>query len=496
MTLEQLMERAIAGKAFDRKRMFRASNMYGLMKEPFGIWCDYFGPAGEKVKEEYRYDDILKQNGIEFENKWISENYPGAVTIEPEWGEEALENTLKAMVEGAAAIHSASLWSLEDEIYGKADLLVRRDDLSSDLGEYYYQVKEIKRASVIRDHHSMQAILYNRILGKLQGYTPPAVSVVLPEREGVVHYEDFSARLGELLGRWRSIRDGRFKPEPGGLDKVDSPWRVYANKILVENRDLTLLPDVGPATREKLRLELGVRRIDDLYQIGAEILKKLFEDKLGTSIYYHARAYREGKPVIVPGKTLAFPRRKRHLYFDFETSGDLHPEEPEHCYLVGLWDAEEGKYIPFLAKGSAEEQKIFRSFIEYAGNPADACLYHWSDYEVRILEDISARWPELAGGLEALKQSCIDLKEVIKQQVYLPVPTYSIKSVAPFLGFNWRQKDVDALESMVLYWDYLKGDEQAVKKAVDYNEDDCRAMAYSDFKICQMFGLSFPGKNS
>lgn len=78
----------------------------------------------------------------------------------------------------------------------------------------------------------------------------------------------------------------------------------------------------------------------------------------------------------------------------------------------------------------------------------------------------------------------------VKQQVYLPVPTYSIKSVAPALGFNWRQKEVGAFESMTLYWDYLKtGDKSALQKAIDYNEDDCKAMYEVDKKLCGVFSV-------
>ena len=487
------MRRATDGRAMDRKKHLRASNIYRLIKEPFGLWCDYFAPRNEKIEEVCRYDEIRRKMGREFEEAWIKQNYPEALRIEPAWGEEALANTLRAMLGAAPAISSAQLWCLGDEVYGKADLLVRRDDASSDLGEYYYQIKEIKMSSALRDHHSLQTALYNRMLGKLQGHTPLSMSVVLDQREEVVSYEDYSLRLNELLSKWRDIRDGKLKPEPFGLDKVNSPWRVYANRLLAESMDLTLLPDVGDATRTKLRVELGVNRIEDLYGLSLEELRQRYEEKLGTSLYYHAQAYKAGKPIIPPGAKVEFPRRNRHLYLDFETSGDMDPAEPQHCYLIGMWDAEKNEFVRFLAKGANEEKNIFRSFLDYAGKPEEVCLYHWSDYEMRVLDEVAMRCPELSGELNNLRASCIDLKEVIKQQVYMPVPTYSIKSVAPFLGFRWRHEDVDALESMVLQWEYLRDNNgEAISKVIDYNEDDCRAMIFTDFKICREFGIPFP----
>jgi uncharacterized protein len=84
----------------------------------------------------------------------------------------------------------------------------------------------------------------------------------------------------------------------------------------------------------------------------------------------------------------------------------------------------------------------------------------------------------------------VDLKEAIKSAVYLPVPTFSLKSVAPALGFRWRQEDFGAFESMVCYWDYLSGDASAIQKTILYNEDDCVAMWHVDHEITRLFGAA------
>jgi predicted RecB family nuclease len=97
---------------------------------------------------------------------------------------------------------------------------------------------------------------------------------------------------------------------------------------------------------------------------------------------------------------------------------------------------------------------------------------------------VIGRWPRLANSLARIILNCVDLKEAIQAAVYLPVPTFSIKSVAPALGFRWRQKDVGAYQSMVCYWDYLENtDLFAIDRALIYNEDDCRAMWYVDQQL-------------
>jgi uncharacterized protein len=73
---------------------------------------------------------------------------------------------------------------------------------------------------------------------------------------------------------------------------------------------------------------------------------------------------------------------------------------------------------------------------------------------------------------------------VIKSAVYLPVARFSLKCVAPALGFRWRQDDFDAFESMVSYWDYLDGTDGAIMDNVlTYNEDDCLAMWHVDQEL-------------
>jgi uncharacterized protein len=113
-------------------------------------------------------------------------------------------------------------------------------------------------------------------------------------------------------------------------------------------------------------------------------------------------------------------------------------------------------------------------------------LYHWTDFEIGQLRDVRERWPALEDPLRRIASSCVDLKEAIKSAVYLPVPTFSLKCVAPALGFRWREDGFGAFDSMVCYWDYLDGGpKEAVEKALHYNEDDCRAMWHIDQELSQ-----------
>ncbi|MCA1813533.1 MAG: ribonuclease H-like domain-containing protein [Halobacteriales archaeon] len=59
-------------------------------------------------------------------------------------------------------------------------------------------------------------------------------------------------------------------------------------------------------------------------------------------------------------------------------------------------------------------------------------------------------------------------------------PTYStsLKKVAPYMGFRWRGNDVNGMESIALFFAYVKdavGNADKLQRVLAYNEDDCRA---------------------
>jgi predicted RecB family nuclease len=491
VVLEELIQRATSGQKLDRHVLFRPSLVYRVLKDPFWIWCEYHAPRSEAVDETSRYDEMRWQRGIEHEQSWIREHYADAIQVAPDFGFEALKNTLKMMLEGVTAISQAQLWDLGGKSYGKADLLVRNDSRESDLGPYHYRLVEIKRAKSLQDYHVLQGAFYNRMLGKLQGWTPADLTVALREAVETAPYPGREKELDAILDRWRSLRDGQVVPEPGRPpDVTDSPWRVYGNKLVEQRKDLVLLAGVGAREREKLR-EAGLQGIDHLWSLHLEEVCDILGHQFGVQSYYVSQAYRTGQPLLKPRCRLNIPRAHRHLYFDFETSDEVHPTEPPHVYLIGCWDAERDRYIQFLARGAEDEARIFKEFLEYVENSGNTRLYHWTDYEIGQMKHVVQRWPHLETSVSQLMSSCVDLMRAIKSAVYLPVPSFSLKCVAPALGFKWRQEGFDAFDSMVCYWDYLdSADGALLEKVFRYNEDDCRAMWHVDHELTRRFAES------
>ena len=153
-------------------------------------------------------------------------------------------------------------------------------------------------------------------------------------------------------------------------------------------------------------------------------------------------------------------------------------------YFIGIWDKEEDKYVSFVAKTPEEEIKIFEQFYDYIKDFSDTALYHWTEYEVKKMKNLAGKNPKDEAKLKALCSICYDLKVSVNKQFYLPAPSFSLKAAAPAFGFNWRQDDCGAMDSMVYFTNWLKtGNQDLLNKVLMYNEDDCKAMLVLENKL-------------
>ena len=490
ITCEELIQRATAGQKFNRHILFRPSLSYYLLKDPFWLWCEHHAPKNAAVDETSRYEKLRMQQGIEFEERWVKANFPNAVEIKPGFGFAALKNTFRAMLDGVAAIYQPQLWDLGRDSYGKGDLLIRDDSAPSDLGPFHYRVVEIKRSASLQNSHVLQAAFYNQNLALLQGYGARQMTIVLKDGSETVAYVGKETDLDAARQLWRSLCDGSIVPEAKRPpNATSSPWRLYGNQRIQQEKDLLLLAGIQKRERDKLR-QAGVFRVDQLWNFRQQQIGEIIGAHYGEIAYHVAQAYKQAGPILKPGQQLKIPRAKRLLYFDFETSDAVHPSEPPHTYLIGCYDGSRDQFVKFLARGAEDEGRIFSEFLDYVGDPRDVCLYHWSDFEIHQLRRVARRWATLSGMIEQVIDKCVDLKDAIQSAVYLPVPSFSIKCVAPALGFHWRQKDIGAYQSMVCYWDYLENrDLFAIDRALIYNQDDCMAMWHVDQELARRLRL-------
>lgn len=488
--LNTLFTHFSAGRTPD-KQDFNASKMFSLLEDPFSLWCAFFAPQEEAVYEQNRYENLKVRTDRSSRDQWIQNEFPPVVFVTGETESERFRNTLSAMINGQSAIANAVLWDLPQNTYGGVNLLVKTDGQSI-FGDFYYRIFQFKRAHDLKEHYTLQVCLLNRILGRIQEHTPDYARIFLKGKTKDIIYKEHTERLDNELSFWRNIRDGKAKPEAHKPPKAAaSPWRIYANKAVAQSKDLLMLPHLNTELRQCLKIN-GFFTTEDIANSSLEKIQTILEEPLATETYYNALAFHHNKPVLREAGHFPPPVKKYNLYFDFEATETFTKDNISFVYLIGIWDKEENKYVSFVAKKPEEEIEIFEQFYNYVKDFADTALYHWTEYEVKKMQKLAKAHPEHAEHLLALCALCYDLKVSVSKQFYLPAPSFSLKAAAPAFGFNWRQDDCGAMDSMVYFTNWLKtGNEELLNKVLMYNEDDCKAMLVLEDKLKEADVLKF-----
>ena len=386
----------------------------------------------------------------------------------------AAEETLRAMERGEPAIYQVVLRDPASRTYGTADLLLRSDELcrlfpaamdseavgvpAPDLGDHlwHYRVVDIKFTTLhflaggaLGDGsgsawaYKAQVYIYNRALGRMQGYLPPEAYLLgrgweqtskkitsrgsgCMDRLGAVLQGHVSGSKGVLAVAveeacgWvrRSRREGgtwRVLPEPSvpelrpNMTGASDEWHTAKQRIGHELEDLTLLWQVGVEKRTTAN-EAGVFRWSDSActseTVGvrgatqAQVLQKMLDVNRspGENPIRPARVH-AGEEEWRPEPSLEF-------YVDFETVSDLDddfsniPDKGGQplIFMIGCGHVEQGewRWRSFTADTLSEghEATIIDAWLEHmretrgprSPQAEEPRVFHWSHAEVSTFE--------------------------------------------------------------------------------------------------------------
>ncbi len=462
-------------------KLISATSIERFIQAPINFWCEVNAPPEEKEPLDPYHQRLFSQ-GNAYQDQVIQESYPGAVQVPFLNQDEGLSRTLKLMAQGASFISDMPLLSRPDGVAGRPDVLVRNDSQDSNLGSFGYQVVEIKAVRKITRGHILQAAMYNRLLGRALGHEPPEFYLLnLEATLQTVRMVEVAAELDRALDEMRQILAGKpIEPCYGG---ADWPWTSYVNQQAIAARDVSLVPGLGEAKR-KAFASAGYATVETLAGAKAEALTSIKgvgptnSGKFLTS----AQAICLGRP-IPRSADWRLPQCTVEVFFDLEgaTSG-LDPEGTGMVnYLIGNVIRPPGQpatYKPFFAPNFEQEGLILGEFFRWAGSLEDARFYHWHNYEKTHLTRMASSHGLEPALVSQVLDRLVDLSPITTGAFAFPTYGESLKDIAKYLGFSWRQADVSGQSSMALYQDYVESggkDDKTRQKLLDYNEDDCRA---------------------
>ena len=471
--------------------------LYSLVTCPHRVTMDFFADPADR-EEPNAFVKLLWEQGSLFEQQ-VVEGFSIPVTdLSSYTGDEKERRTLEAMRRGEPLIYSGRIRS--GNLLGQPDLLRKEGeryiagDIKSGSGEEGPADNSKPKTS-----YAVQLALYTDILERT-GWSAGRRAFVWDIHGEEVPY-DFQAPKGKRsLGTlWQDYEaalneamqivggSGLTRPAYGATCKL-CVWYTACIQRIRETDDLTQIPELGRSRRDAMYgqiatvAELASADLDvfihgtttDFPRIGVDTLRK-----------YHDRARLLSRKGATPyaRKPLHFPDHLRELFFDIEVDPmrDL-------CYLHGFIERHNGdnsteRFVAtFADQPTAEaEKQAFAEAMAYLRGNTPCAIYYYSKYERTMYRKLQAKYPDVctAEEVEALfdPEHTVDLYgDVVRKHTEWPVWDYSIKTLAKYLGFSWRDTNPSGAASIEWFHRWVETGDLAIRQRVlDYNEDDCRA---------------------
>ncbi len=422
------------------------------------------------------YQKWVQDQGIAFERQVVST----FAVAEPEYPvadfEQGFALTLDTMRKGVEYIFQGVL--LVGSLIGLPDLM-QRVDRPSKLGSYHYRPIDVKSASTARPEHELQVMFYEVLLASIQGVrpegglflkTPPAEAgsgAIFTEVPVAFNSDTF----GEALAQVQALAAGN-DPQPFYSSVcADCHWCDVCVPELEAAEDASLISGIRRTVWKQLRAK-GYRTFHDVAKLspGELVVYKGVGEKTADKLINHARALSTGQPVVFARPDLPEPTDPE-IYFDVESVPS------ENCfYLMGLL-VRRGDNLTFeydLAEHPRDQAVMWEQFLQRIDR-IGGWVYHYGAYEQMAINSLMARFGEDPRALDLLDR-LVDLRKVIQDSVTLPLKGYSLKDIAPWLGFEWSGVTQHADDSMLEYLHWLEtGDRTHLDNILVYNRDDVKA---------------------
>ncbi len=476
------------------------SMLYDLVSCPRRVALDLFGD--KNLRDPISpFVQLLWERGSLFEKQTIAELTVPFLDLSQAHADEKERLTLEAMTRREPLIYSGRISA--DDLVGVPDLLRKTDggyipgDIKSGAGEEGGGEDEDDGKPKLT--YAVQLGLYLDVLGRL-GFSAGRKGFIWDIHGDEIAY-DFTEPRGprtpetlwdiyqEALADARSIINGSDDPKPAlaAICKL-CRWRSFCSEELQATDDLTLIPRLGRSKRDGMENQFPtVTALAESNPEGFIDGKKTPFKGVGAATLktFHERAKLlkslNPKPFLKAPVTL--PARSRKVFFDIECD-----PMRDFTYLHGFIVRENGdnaaeRFVSFFcdAVSGDEERNGFASAISFIRSAQPATVFYYSKYERTNYRKLQSRYPDVcsADDIEQLfdPQNSVDLYyDVVLPKTEWPTHDFSLKTLAKYLGFVWRDADPSGASSIEWYNRWVEtGDASIKQRILDYNEDDCRA---------------------
>jgi predicted RecB family nuclease len=451
--------------------------------------------------DDSAFRDLLFRRGRELELRHLAELEaelgPAARPVYPMgYFAAGHRETLSAVGNNAPVIYQAVLLDDTNRFLAIPDFLV----LNPATGRYV--IRDVKLAVNLDDHPEirLQLGLYQAVMEAVLRYSPE-VEVVTGDGAVTPFAPAGREELLAAVNRFNELRTAAESPyEPVGWSKCNPcVFRASCWDPAVAQRDVATVPHVDQGLCRKLR-DLGICEFGQLHEFNEDDLAGLSrpwgrkQQRVGpvragkikrqVDVLVTGNVMVESRPALPPG---CAPGTRPVVIFDIENDV-FDPELGVKVYLWGcLLAPPDGPPKPHLVvagPGAEGDRQGWFDFLDLAerlfSEYADLPLIHYSAHEKTWVKNYVERYGDPRGVADRVQKNLWDMYACIQNSLFIPAPSYGLKSVESLVGFKRSQEEFGGLWSIITYDRYLnaaaESDAQAIlDEILTYNTEDLLA---------------------
>lgn len=456
----------------------------------------YLRNKKEPEAEASPFELVLRRLGIRHEQQHLA-TLADCVDLSRFPDEERTEETKKAVEQKAPAIYQVAfaamtvLNGLEVTIAGRPDFLILDND------EYLIRDSKLSLRIDEKNHPEIihQIRLYGWLFERTFGRSPKGLQIHNGRGELIaVAYDGGASGLAALSEVMKLRQLGEEPYEPVGTSKCDGcGFDERCWKRAREKNDISLLMEVDQSLARAL-VESGTRTPADLLaRYDATTLSEFKRPWGNKTQKVGARAER----ILVSAQVLetkmerilsspAIPASSNYVMFDLEGMPP-YLDELDKIYMWGLqvFGERPSEYTASCTDfGQEGDRKGWNQFLHNSQVILDAYgdipFVHWSPYEKTYLKKYIERHGDRDGIAARVVKNLLDLFPITKEALALPLPSYGLKSIERYVGFQRKQHEQNGAWSMAKFIEATEMEDASQRQAVmdeilRYNQEDLEA---------------------
>lgn len=374
---------------------------------------------------------------------------------------------------------------VSDTIFTATPSLLIKQPGESKFGNWEYIPVNIKLGRKPKPEYKLIAAFHAQILGIIQAKLPERSQLILKEHNThQINLEHWLVKMQHTVAECLAmLADDRSQPEVFISRQRCSlcSWYGHCHEVAKSTEHLSLVPGVTPKRYEYLQ-QLGIDTVESLVNAPETYLGETLGYGVARQLKQQITAIQSDRAIVRSNfdlvNTQPIPSGAIELYFDIEA-------EPERQtdYLLGVLlvdrSANTEQFYAFLAENIEDEGKIWQEFLDFIALYPDAPIFHYSEYEADTIKRLSRLYNTPKEQKKEILSRLVDLHFWATEAVVFPVESYSLKALANWIGFHWRETTGSGDQSVCWYDQWLQTQDRTLLNLIlSYNEDDCRATRY------------------